>query len=67
MAENDIDARTPGEINAANAAASTGRVSDDGRAAPFFTFADVRAMTREQVRANYDRILLSMQSGRFGE
>lgn len=63
----ETKATTPEEVNAANALASTGKVSDDGQAAPFFTAADVRAMTREQVRANYDRILLSMQSRRFEE
>jgi hypothetical protein len=56
---------SPEEINEANAAASTGKVSDDGRTAPFFTIADVRAMTREQVRANLDKILLSMESDKF--
>ena len=56
---------TPEEINKANASASTGQVRDDGRSAAFFTAADVRAMTRAQVRANLDKILLSMQSDKF--
>ncbi len=56
---------TPEEINKANASASTGRVRDDGRSAAFFTAADVRAMTRAQVRANLDKILLSMESDKF--
>ncbi|MBQ8510567.1 MAG: hypothetical protein IJ493_11740 [Clostridia bacterium] len=56
---------SPEEINAANAAASTGRVRDDGRGAVFFTEADVRAMTSKQVRANLPRILQSMSSREF--
>ena len=53
------------EINKANSVASTGQVRDDGRSAAFFTAADVRAMTRAQVRANLDKILLSMESDKF--
>ena len=56
---------TPEEINKANSTASTGQVRDDGRSAAFFTAADVRAMTRAQVRATLDKILLSMQSDKF--
>ena len=58
-------APTPEQINAANAAASTGNVSDDGQGAAFFTSADVRAMTREQVRRNLSKILKSMESDKF--
>ena len=56
---------TPEEINAKNAAESTGRVVDDGQGAAFFTAADVRAMTREQVRRNLPKILKSMESREF--
>lgn len=56
---------TPEEINARNAKTSTGRLSDDGKASPFYTAADVRAMSAEEVRANYERIMISMRSGRF--
>lgn len=56
---------SPEEVNAANADASTGNVVDDGQGAVFFTSADVRAMTREQVRANLDKILKSMESKDF--
>jgi len=56
---------TPEEINAKNAAESTGRVDDDGQGAAFFTAADVRAMTREQVRRNLPKILKSMESREF--
>ena len=56
---------TPEEINSTNAAASTGKVSDDGQGAAFFTSADVRAMSREQVRCNLDKILKSMESSAF--
>ena len=56
---------TPEEINKANSVAPTGQVRDDGRSAAFFTAADVRAMTRAQVRANLDKILLSMESDKF--
>lgn len=58
-------APTPNEVNAANAAASTGAVRDDGQGAAFFTSADVRAMSREQVRRNLDKILKSMESEEF--
>lgn len=61
----DAAAPTPEEINAANAAASTGNVSDDGQGAAFFTSADVRAMSREQVRRNLSKILKSMESDKF--
>ena len=53
------------EINAKNAAESTGKVTDDGQGAAFFTAADVRAMTREQVRRNLPKILKSMESEGF--
>lgn len=56
---------TPEEINAKNAAESTGKVTDDGQGAAFFTAADVRAMTREQVRRNLPKILKSMESREF--
>lgn len=58
-------APAPEQINAANAAASTGNVSDDGQGAAFFTAADVRAMSREQVRRNLSKILKSMESDKF--
>jgi len=54
-------------VNAANAAASTGSVNDDRRAAAFFNAADVRAMSATQVRANLQKILRSMESPRFEE
>lgn len=56
---------TPDEINAANAARSTGKIDDDGQGAAFFTAADVRAMSREQVRRNLPKILKSMESDKF--
>lgn len=56
---------TPAEINARNAKTSTGKLSDDGKASPFYTAADVRAMSAEEVRANYERIMISMRSGKF--
>lgn len=56
---------TPEEINARNAMTSTGRLSDDGKASPFYTAADVKAMSAEEVRANYERIMISMRSGKF--
>ena len=56
---------TPEEINARNAKTATGRLSDDGKASPFYTAADVRAMSAEEVRANYERIMISMRSGKF--
>ena len=56
---------SPAEINAKNAAESTGRVADDGGAAVFFTADQVRAMTPAQVKANYPRIVESMKSKTF--
>ncbi len=56
---------TPDEVNAANAERSTGKVDDDGMGAAFFTAADVRAMSREQVRRNLPKILKSMESDKF--
>ena len=56
---------SPEAVNAANAAASTGNISDDGQGAAFFTAADVRAMSREQVRNNLAKILKSMESSAF--
>lgn len=53
------------EINAANAATSTGKISDDGQGAAFFTASDVRAMSRTQVRRNLTKILKSMESDEF--
>ena len=55
----------PETINTANAASSTGNVIDDGQGAAFFTAADIRAMSREQVRNNLDKILKSMESSAF--
>lgn len=56
---------SPEEINAANAAASTGSVTDDGQGAVFFTASDVRAMSRVQVRQNLEKIYKSMESPDF--
>ncbi len=56
---------TPEQVNAANAERSTGKVVDDGMGAAFFTAADVRAMSREQVRRNLPKILKSMESDKF--
>ncbi len=56
---------SPDVVNAANAAQSTGKVTDDGQGAAFFTAADVRAMSREQVRRNLAKILKSMESPDF--
>ncbi len=56
---------TPEEVNLANAAASTGNITDDGQGAVFFTSNDVRAMSREQVRMNLDKILKSMEKDSF--
>lgn len=56
---------TPEEVNARNAAVTTGNIGDDGQGAAFFTAADVRAMSRAQVRANLDKILKSMESAEF--
>lgn len=53
------------EINIHNSNCSTGPVKDDGRSAAFFTAADVRAMTRQQVKDNFDRIISSMRSDKF--
>ena len=58
-------APSPAEINAKNAAESTGRVADDGGAAVFFTADQVRAMTPAQVKANYPRIIESMKCRTF--
>ena len=55
----------PQTINEANAASSTGNITDDGMGAAFFTAADVRAMSREQVRTNLTKILKSMESSAF--
>ncbi len=63
--ENNTPNPTPEEINAANAASSTGRISDDGQGAAFFCASDVRAMSREQVRRNLPKILKSMESAEF--
>ena len=56
---------SPAEINAKNAAESTGKVADDGGAAVFFTADQVRAMTPAQVKANYPRIVESMKCRTF--
>ncbi len=61
------DFMTPEEINRQNRESSTGRVSDDGGSPGFYTASDVRRMTQAQVRANYERIILSISSGRFDE
>ena len=58
---------SPAEINAKNAAESTGRVADDGGSAVFFTAEQVRAMTPAQVKANDPRIVESMKSRTFFE
>ena len=60
-----VSTPSPDEVNAANAALSTGKVQDDGQGASFFTAADVRAMSREQVRRNLAKILKSMESPDF--
>ncbi len=67
MPESEKTAQNPSpeEINAANAASSTGKISDDGQGAAFFTSSDVRAMSREQVRRNLPKILKSMESAEF--
>ncbi len=66
MDENkDNVSASPEEINAANEIASTGNVVDDGQGAVFFTSADVRAMSRKQVRENLSKILKSMESREF--
>ena len=64
-AANEASSVSPDKINAANAAVSTGAVTDDGQGAAFFTAADVRAMSREQVRRNLSKILKSMESPEF--
>ncbi len=64
-AEKAEPAMTPEEINASNAAMSTGAIRDDGQGAAFFTAADVRAMSREQVRRNLKKIIRSMESPDF--
>ena len=56
---------SPAEINAKNAAQSTGRVADDGGSSVFFTAEQVRAMTPAQVKANYPRIIESMKCRTF--
>lgn len=56
---------SPDEVNSIGARSTTGPVTDDGRGAAFFSAADVRAMSREQVRANLDKILKSMESPEF--
>ncbi len=64
-AEEALPHPSPDVVNAANAAHSTGKVTDDGQGAAFFTAADVRAMSREQVRRNLAKILKSMESPDF--
>ena len=63
--QNNETSPSPAEINAKNAAQSTGRVADDGGSAVFFTAEQVRAMTPAQVRANYPRIVESMKCRTF--
>ena len=63
--QNSETSPSPAEINAKNAAQSTGRVADDGGSAVFFTAEQVRAMTPAQVRANYPRIVESMKCRTF--
>ena len=63
--QNNETSPSPAEINAKNAAQSTGRVADDGGSAVFFTAEQVRAMTPAQVRANYPRIIESMKCRTF--
>ena len=64
-AEPDTQASDIDALNARNASLSTGKICDDGQGAAFFTAADVRAMSREQVRANLPKILKSMESAEF--
>lgn len=64
MADGHIE-KTADEINAENAALSTGSVRDDGGASVFYTASQVKAMTPAQVRANYDRIIESMKCRTF--
>ncbi len=61
----EIAERSADEINAENAALSTGSVRDDGGASVFYTASQVKAMTPTQVRANYDRIIESMKCRTF--
>ena len=63
--QNNETMPSPAEINAKNAAQSTGRVTDDGGSAVFFTAEQVRAMTPAQVKANYPRIVESMKCRTF--
>lgn len=63
--QNNETMPSPAEINAKNAAQSTGRVADDGGSAVFFTAEQVRAMTPAQVKANYPRIVESMKCRTF--
>lgn len=63
--QNSETSPSPAEINAKNAAQSTGRVADDGGSSVFFTAEQVRAMTPAQVRANYPRIIESMKCRTF--
>lgn len=65
MVQNSETSPSPAEINAKNAAQSTGRVADDGGSSVFFTAEQVRAMTPAQVRANYPRIIESMKCRTF--
>ena len=58
---------SPEEINAKNAAESTGKVESDGGSAMFYTADQVKAMTPAQVRANYPRIIESMKCRTFFE
>ena len=63
--QNSETSPSPAEINAKNAAQSTGRVADDGGSSVFFTAEQVRAMTPAQVKANYPRIVESMKCRTF--
>lgn len=65
VVQNSETTPSPAEINAKNAAQSTGRVADDGGSSVFFTAEQVRAMTPAQVRANYPRIVESMKCRTF--
>lgn len=62
---NDQSENSPEKINAENAALSTGKISSDGGTSVFFTSAQVKAMTRAQVRENYARIIESMKCKTF--
>ena len=55
MLENTVNENTvsPEAVNAANAAASTGNISDDGQGAAFFTAAETTPSPLETERRRY--------------